>query len=83
MIQSVILLAQAAQEGSSGASDLQVALVGALAAVLGAAVGGVVTRVVALRAEDKRQTFARETEDQRRNDEAAKEAALARGAARL
>lgn len=46
-------------------SDLALALITAGAAILGAIAGGAVTGFVSLRAEDKRQAFARQMEDRR------------------
>ncbi len=65
------------------ASDARIALISGVAAVLGALVGGAVTGFVALRAEDKRQTFSRELEQQRRADDQDKERAAVRGASRV
>ena len=65
------------------ASDSRIALISGVAAVLGALVGGAVTGFVALRAKDKRQTFSRELEQQRRADDQDKERAAVRAASRV
>ena len=67
----------------AAASDLQVALVGAGAAIFGGLVGGAVTGWVTLKAEDKRQAFTRSLESERLKQERERERAIVRGAARV
>jgi hypothetical protein len=64
------------------ASTLTVTLVSAGAGIAGAVLGGTVAGIVSLRAEDKRQRFAREEDETRRQREDRQERLLAVGAAR-
>jgi hypothetical protein len=77
VVESIALAAE------NGASDLQVALVGAGAAIFGGLVGGAVTGWVTLKAEDKRQIFTKSLETERLKQEAERESAIVRGAARV
>jgi hypothetical protein len=65
------------------ASDLSVAIVGASAGVVGAVLGSAVTGWVAVRAEDRRQRFAREQESERTRRDDERERIVTLGAARL
>jgi hypothetical protein len=66
-----------------GTSTLTVALIGAIAAIAGTIVGGVITGIVALLGEKKRQEFARDQEEIRQKREDHRETVVVLGAARI
>jgi hypothetical protein len=76
------IVATAAKATTNGSSDLRVAVIGALSAVGGALVGGAITGWVTLKAEDKRQDFAKATAEDQRKEEAERDRIALRGAAR-
>lgn len=65
------------------ASNVGIALIAAAASLIGTIVGGLVTGGVALKAEEKRQTFAREMDAVRRDEEQEGDRRKERAAARL
>jgi hypothetical protein len=79
----MLALMAAARAAEQGPSDARIALIGAVAAAFGTIVGGLITGLVTLRAEGKRQAFSRSLERERRDEERAREGALVRGAARV
>jgi len=76
-----VLLAKAA--ASSNHFTLYVALITGASALLGAAVGGIVSGKYTLKGEEKRQQFAREEAARRDQREAERERTAAQGAARV